>query len=202
MTNRKGPTQFDKQANLYETSGYLKILAQKRKRLIASASGEVLEVGVGVGANFPYYTDQVGHVTAMDISSEMVKRAKDRAFNYNVQASFIQTDIADLAFKPNQFDTIVSTLTVCGYADPIATLKNFRTWCREDGIILFLEHGLSRSRALAQFQKIIDPVFKKVTGCHCDRDIIQLIEQAELKIIRKESFWSDIVSLIWAKPSK
>lgn len=41
-------------------------LRDERRRTVAGASGRVLEIGVGTGANFPLYGAAVGSVTAVE----------------------------------------------------------------------------------------------------------------------------------------
>ena len=52
-----------------------------RKTMLARASGEVLELGVGTGLNLPGYdmSDKVTSLTAVDISNGMLALARDRA---------------------------------------------------------------------------------------------------------------------------
>lgn len=202
MKNKRIINKFDNQANLYEKARYNKMLSSLREKIIPSASGNVLEVGVSVGANFPYYTDDVNHLTGVDFSSEMLKHAHVAASHYQISLTLMQADIDEVLFEPHSFDTIVSTLTVCGYNDPIATLKRYRSWCKDDGLVLFLEHGLSSNAFLSFTQKAINPIFKKISGCNSNRDIPKLIEKAGFEIIQIDHVWSEIISLIWAKPIK
>jgi ubiquinone/menaquinone biosynthesis C-methylase UbiE len=162
----------------------------------------VLEVGVGVGANFPYYQKDHVHITAVDFSSEMIKSAKRYADALQLNVDFIQKDVEELDFEPNSFDCIVSTLSLCSYTNPIQIVENFNNWCKKDGKILLLEHGLSSNKLLSVTQKIIDPIFIKVSGCHCNRNITKIIQNVGLNVERKETYWKGIIQLIWAKPSK
>lgn len=202
MKNKKIIEKFDNQAKLYEKARYNKTLSRLRREIIPSASGNVLEVGVSVGANFPYYTDDVDHLTGIDFSSEMLKHAREAADHYEINPTLIHADIDEVFFEPQTFDTIVSTLTVCGYDDPNATLKKYHAWCKTDGLVLFLEHGLSSNPFLSITQKMINPVFKKIGGCNSNRDIPKLIKTAGFEIIQIKYIWSEIISLIWAKPIK
>ncbi len=118
-----------------------------------------------------------------------------------MEAELIQKDIDELDFEPDSFDCIVSTLTICSYPDPVDTLKKFNNWCRNDGNVLLMEHGLSTNPLLSFTQKVIDPLHKKITGCHCNRNIHEMIVESNLQICHTESYWSGILTLIHAKPS-
>ncbi|MCP4443880.1 MAG: class I SAM-dependent methyltransferase [Myxococcales bacterium] len=49
-----------------------------RPEVLAEAAGEVLEIGVGTGANFPYYGIAVTRLVALEPSDEMREVARRR----------------------------------------------------------------------------------------------------------------------------
>ncbi|HLR61040.1 MAG TPA: methyltransferase domain-containing protein [Lentibacillus sp.] len=200
MQKEKLIGKYDKHVKVYEGICNNRLLDRWRRPLLANAHGNVLEVGVGIGANFPYYDRKNVHVTGVDFSPEMIKSARRNASDYQIDAELLQKDVADLAFEPGSFDCIVSTLTMCGYPNPTAVLDQFNHWCRKGGTILLMEHGISSNPVLSFAQKMADPLFKKAAGCHCDRDIMKIVEDSGLNIDYKNSYWSDIIRLIWARP--
>ncbi|WP_042148808.1 class I SAM-dependent methyltransferase [Paucisalibacillus sp. EB02] len=203
MKQEKLIEKYTKQVTVYEKNRDHPTITSWRKRIIKDAYGTVLEAGVSVGANFPYYDkDKVTEITGVDFSSEMIKSAIKSAQQHHINATFITQDINSLQLAPNFYDTIVSTLTLCSYPNPIETLNQFNTWCRKDGSVLFLEHGLSTNPLLSLTQKIVDPIYKRISGCHCNRNMVKLIEESQLQIEKVERFWSGIAILIWAKPTK
>lgn len=193
--------KFDKQARLYEKKRKKQAQKKWRQKLIRSAKGKVLEVAVGAGANFPFYGPDV-KITAVDFSPEMLKKAKEAAQEYGIEAEFIQADIENLSFASDSFDTVVSTLSLCGYEDPIQVLNQFNRWCKKDGRILLMEHGISSNFVLASLQKALDPLAYRLVGCHQNRDIMHIIQSSKIVLEKTESYWTDMVHLIWAKPGK
>ncbi|WP_019155360.1 class I SAM-dependent methyltransferase [Robertmurraya massiliosenegalensis] len=202
MRKEKLIEKYDKQVKMYENNRNNPKLARWRMKLLENAYGRVLEVGVGAGANFPYYDRQNVEITGVDFSPEMIKSAKRAASIFQVNAEFIESDIDQLIMEDNAFDCIVSTLSLCSYPNPIAILNKFNHWCRKDGNILLLEHGLSSNPLLSFTQKIIDPLHQKISGCHCDRNFNLILEESNLQVKHIERYWSDIFYLIKAKPSK
>ncbi|MGP4038646.1 class I SAM-dependent methyltransferase [Gracilibacillus sp. D59] len=202
MKKEKLIKKFDKQVKMYENNRKNATLLPWRKKLIKKAYGNVLEVGVGAGANFPFYTKETVQVTGVDFSSEMIKSAKQSASNYHFHTEFLEEDVDHLTFAPNSFDCIVSTLSLCSYAKPHELMNKFNDWCREDGTVLLMEHGLSSNLFLSYTQKIIDPLHKKIAGCHCNRDIGKIVKHSDLQIKNIETYWSGILYLIWAIPNK
>ena len=49
-------------------------------------------------------------------------------------------------------------------------------------------------------QKLLNPFMLKLTGCHQDRNITDIVKKSNLKIIREERYFSGYLYLIWAKP--
>lgn len=203
MNNDKLIKKYDNHAKMYEKNQNNPTLAKWRKQLLKHAYGEVLEVGIGTGANFSFYNkNTVSSVTGVDFSFEMIKRAKNAAKHLQINTQFIQADIDELDLEHNSYDCIVSTLTLCSYPNPIETLNKFNNWCRKDGVILLLEHSISTNPFLSFGQNMINPLFKKVAGCHCNRDIHAIIEQSNLQLEHSEVYWKNIINVIRASPIK
>lgn len=151
-----------------------------RRRLLGQASGELLEVACGTGANFTHYPPGCD-VTAMDVSQEMLDRASRRAEKIGLEIDFQLMDAESLAFPDEQFETVVSTLTVCTFPDPIAALREMERVCKADGRILLLEHGRSDNRWVGRFQDVREDTHAKQLGCHWNREPLELVEQAGLR---------------------
>ncbi len=192
--------KFDKQARWYDKRRKKQAQGEWRRKLIRAAKGKVLEVAVGAGANFPFYGQEV-EITAVDFSPEMLRKAKEAAAEYRLKANFILADVESLTFPPESFDTVVSTLSLCGYEDPVRVLSLFNRWCKRDGRILLMEHGISFVFPLAWLQKALDPLAYRWVGCHQNRDIMDIIRASGILVERAEHYWAGTVHLVWAKPN-
>jgi ubiquinone/menaquinone biosynthesis C-methylase UbiE len=191
---------FDKQAIKYANRKEGQSLPQWRHKLLQDTKGDVLELAVGAGANFPFYPSGV-RVTATDFSAEMIKKAQEAAKGTRLQVDFILSDIEELEFAEHSFDTIVSTLSFCCYENPSEVLNKLHRWCKPDGQILLLEHGISSNWAIRTAQKMFDPLLYQTIGCHHTRNYPNMLKKSKLSISRMESYWFDMVKLIWAKPT-
>ncbi|MFK7696804.1 class I SAM-dependent methyltransferase [Paenibacillus sp. HJGM_3] len=201
MSQDKLIRKFDKQASIYEARRRQRTEREWREKLIRNAKGRVLEVAVGAGANFHYYPKGVD-LTAVDFSPEMLNKAKTAAAEYGIRAEFILSDIESLSFPDESFDTVVSTLSLCGYEDPSIVLEAFQRWCKRDGQILLMEHGISSNPLIGGIQTLVNPLFKKVIGCHFNRDMVKILQQSKLKIEKIEHYMLGAVHLVWATPDK
>ena len=111
-------------------------------------------------------------------------------------------DIETLHFPDHSFDTIVSTLSLCSYDDPLAVLKQLNRWCRPDGELLLMEHGISRKPVVSLLQKTLNPFLYRTIGCHHTRNIPQLLENAGITIKQMERHWLDMLCVIRARPTE
>ncbi|NOU93194.1 methyltransferase domain-containing protein [Paenibacillus sp. LMG 31456] len=199
MSKEKLIRKFDKQSKVYEIRRKQQSERKWRSALLRSAKGKVLEVAVGAGANFSFYPKDV-EVIAVDFSSEMLSKAKASAAESGIRATFLQTDIEALSFPENSFDTIVSTLSFCGYDNPVQVLKSLSFLCKPGGQILLMEHGLSSNRWIGGTQKMMEPMFKRLVGCHLDRDIMDILQQSNVHVHRMERYIFNTIHLVWASP--
>jgi ubiquinone/menaquinone biosynthesis C-methylase UbiE len=191
---------FDRQAKQYEKKRLQGSEKVWRRKLLQEVEGRVLELAVGAGANIPFYPQHVD-ITAVDFSQQMLNRAKQAGDEYELNIDFILSDIETIEFDDESFDTIISTLSLCGYEDPSRLLNQLNKWCKNSGQILLLEHGISANPVLSSIQKMIDPLAYKIAGCHQTRNILDLMEKSDLTVTKTESHWLGIVHLIWAKPT-
>jgi phosphatidylethanolamine/phosphatidyl-N-methylethanolamine N-methyltransferase len=104
-----------------------------RKTLFAMVRGEtLLEVGVGTGKNIPYYPRDM-HVTAVDFSPEMLRRAQRRAEKVQAAVTLRQMDIEALQFEAGSFDAVVSTFVFCSVPHPRYLQDDRGKTCAVDG---------------------------------------------------------------------
>lgn len=191
--------KFDRQAKKYNKRRKNDQAYKFRQRIFQDAKGKVLEVAIGSGLNFPFYSSDI-ELTGLDFSHEMLKAAQNAAKDYPFKTTLIQEDVETVDFSENSFDTIVSSASLCAYQEPVSVLNSFQKWCKPEGKILMMEHGISTNKSLAWLQKSLDPLVLKVAGCHQNRDISQIIKESDLKLIREERYLAGYLYLVWAKP--
>lgn len=90
-------------------------------------------------------------------------------------------------YPNNSFDTIVDTMGVCSFDNPVQTLQEIQRICKPNGKILLLEHG--RSQTWTGINNFLDDNKERHAmnwGCVWNRDIEAIIRQSGLEI---ESIW-------------
>lgn len=157
-------------------------LGSARQRLLADASGRVLEIGAGTGANLPHLP-RTGFdaLTLVEPSAAMRARLSARVAalrdHLPEDTRIIDGSAAALPVPDGSIDTIVSTLVLCSVPDLDAAVHELRRSLAPDGRLLLLEHvaGHGRTRRL---QRTVDPVWRVVArGCRLVRDTRSALER-------------------------
>ena len=163
---------YDRQLAKVERAG----LGEQRQRLIGSASGRVLEIGGGTGANLPHYAPGV-ELTVTEPDEPMLKRLRQRVEAEAPETEVVQAPAEALPFEDGSFDTAVSTLVLCGVDQPRA-LGELRRVLRPGGRLLFLEHVRSDDPGQARWQDRLNFLNRFVACCDCNRATLASIEAA------------------------
>lgn len=195
---------YDANASLYAlfepVAEYLG-LRRLRRRLLQKASGDVLEVAVGTGANLRYYPRGC-RITAVDISEAMLTHARREADRRDLQVDFRLMDAEQLDFPDNHFDTVASAMTVCTFIRPVAALQEMNRVCKPDGKILLLEHGRSSTGWIAKWQDRGEARHAEKTGCHWNREPLALVKESGLNPVSSRRSFFGVFHEIIARPEK
>lgn len=178
---------FDAIMKPLEISG----LSEKRKALVSSTCGDILEIGPGTGANFKFYNfDSIMSLTLLDLS--ISQKVKSYDFPQNTFVHYIDGSAEDLPFDSNSFDSVVFTLVFCSVPNPLKGLKEVYRVLKPGGKLYFMEHVLSDHRLLNGAMNKVNPLWSKVAnGCNINRDALSLIKQTNFDILEYESFWKN-----------
>ena len=169
---------YDRMSAKSEQAG----LASHRQLLLAGASGRVLEIGGGTGANLQYYGRGVEALTLTEPEEPMLKRLQRRARDEAPNATVLRAPAEDLPFEDASFDTAVSTLVLCGVDDQPRALRELRRVLRPGGRLLFIEHVRSGDADEARFQDRMNGLNRFVVGCDCNRSTLDSIRAAGFQV--------------------
>lgn len=194
--------KYDKVAPWYDLMEGVPELLGLRKlrcRLLQRASGKVLEIAVGTGKNLRCYP-KTCQIIGVDFSPAMLQIARKRADRLGLNIPFLVMDAESLAFPDQSFDTVVSSLTLCTFPDPVAALREMARVCRADGRILLLEHGRSDREWLGRWQDRRADRHAKKLGCRWNRKPLDLVHQAGLMLIAAQRTFFGIFHVLEAMP--
>jgi ubiquinone/menaquinone biosynthesis C-methylase UbiE len=161
-------------------------LREMRHGLLASASGNVLEIGGGTGANLGHYNGKIESLVVTEPEPAMLRRLQKKARAQAPLAKIMRAPAEDLPFEDDSFDIVVSTLVLCGVDDQSRSLREARRVLRPGGQLLFLEHVRSDDPALARFQDRMNWLNRLVVQCDCNRPTLAGIRAAGFAISRLE----------------
>lgn len=176
-------TMYDRITAGTEAAG----LAAHRQRLLAQATGRVLEIGAGTGANVPYYGDAVTSVTLVEPEAPMARRLSRRAAGSRRLLDIVEARAERLPLPDASVDTVVSTLVLCTVADQARALAEVRRVLAPGGRLLFLEHVRSDDPRLARWQDRLNRLNRIVAhGCNCNRATLEAIRAAGFSVAALE----------------
>jgi ubiquinone/menaquinone biosynthesis C-methylase UbiE len=174
---------YDRMLGKTERAG----LGEHRRALLAEATGDVLEIGGGTGANLQYYGDTVRSLTIVEPEKPMLRRLEQHIEQSGRQAKALRAPAEDLPFNDASFDAIVSTLVLCTVDDVPRALRELCRVLRPGGKLLFIEHVRSDDEKLARTQDRMLPINVRIGhGCHPNRRTLDSIRDAGFEITSLE----------------
>ncbi len=165
-----------------------KQLVPFRERVIGAAEGRVLEIGVGSGMNLPFYRQPVREVLALEPAPRLVTMARSASQGTSTPVSFVEASAEAIPFDKHSVDTVVTTWTLCSISRAATALAEMRRVLRPGGKLLFVEHGLAPDESVLWWQDRLTPAWRYISGgCHLNRPIRSMIEEAGFRIDRIET---------------
>jgi ubiquinone/menaquinone biosynthesis C-methylase UbiE len=175
-------------------------LRRMRTRLVPHARGRVLEIGVGTGANMPYYAPSVC-LLAIDESPDMLAVAARRAAALDRCVYLSQANAEHLAFPADYFDTVIASLVLCSVVDQRRSLSELRrVLCKPGGQLLLIEHMRPHLHPLAWLVDLANvPWFAFNGRCRLNRETEQAIVEAGFRVDWVEAKLGGFLRLIAAE---
>jgi len=170
-----------------------------RQELLLPVSGKVLEVGIGAGANLPFYPEGI-ELTGIDFSPNMLKYAELRAHELQREVALLEMDAQQMQFEDNTFDFAVATCVFCSVPDPVAGMKEMLRVCKPAGTILLLEHMRSENPFVGKIMDLVNPLTVRLTGANINRKTLDNIARAGLRLEKNEQLLSSIVRRLTLRP--
>lgn len=149
-----------------------------RRRVIPWATGKVLEIGCGTGANFEMYRG-IESLTAIEPDPHMRVRAERAAETVDFPVSIHAQSGAALDFEDESFDTVVASFVLCTIPDPERAAKEMFRVLRPEGMLVFAEHVCAAGRGTHALQHRMTPLWSRLAGgCRLDNDAVRQLHDA------------------------
>jgi ubiquinone/menaquinone biosynthesis C-methylase UbiE len=172
-------------------------VSKQRKEILHKAEGKILEVGVGTGSSLKDYPPGK-RILAVDISQEMLRRAREKVKNYSGTVELRREDAQSLPFEDETFDTVFSSLVFCSVQDPVKGLTELRRVLKKGGQLLMLEHVRSRDETLGNLMDKLNPFVAKYGVDNINRDTVENLRKAGFKVLQEKNLVYDVVKAIVA----
>jgi ubiquinone/menaquinone biosynthesis C-methylase UbiE len=128
----------------------------------------------------------VESLTVTEPEPAMLKRLERKAREQSSQATVLRAPAEDLPFEDASFDTVVSTLVLCGVDDQPRVVRELRRVLRPGGRLIFMEHVRSDDPRGAKMQDRMDPINRFVMCCYCNRRTLDTIRSAGFEVTELE----------------
>lgn len=112
----------------------------------------VLDAGCGTGLLFAYVADEAQATVGLDISRNILLRAKERARNFE-NAHLILADADNLPLKEGVFRVLFAVTLLQNMPDPPKTLGEMKQVTRDNGFMIIT--GLKKKFSLEVFEGLL-----------------------------------------------
>lgn len=159
-------------------------IEKQRSKVVPSAYGKVLEIGMGSGLNLKHYdASKVDMIWGLEPSEGMRRKAQTNLQQSDIEVEWLDLPSETIPLEDNSADTVVLTYTLCTIGDTDKALAEMRRVLKPDGQLVFSEHGESPDENVKKWQRRINPVWKKMAGgCNLNRRIPELISAAGFEL--------------------
>ena len=141
----------------------------------------VLDLGVGTGLSLPLYPRHV-QVTGVDLSNSMLREAQKKVRQEGLDhVTLLEMDAGQLAFADDAFDVVIAAFVISVVPDPIQVIAEIKRVSKPDGKIVIINHFQSQNKLIAQVEKWLSPLCKKI-GWRSDLALEYLVHYAGLSV--------------------
>jgi ubiquinone/menaquinone biosynthesis C-methylase UbiE len=172
-------------------------LRRRRRALLSTARGRVVEIGAGTGLNATLYPDGITELILTEPDAAMRDKLARRLHRWRHGARIVDAPAECLPLADGSVDTVVSTLVLCTVPDPEQTLNEIARVLRPGGQLLFIEHVRSSSRLLAAWQDyLFEPWRRFACGCCCNRPTADLMRACGFDVTTDDAVWRGMPAIV------
>jgi ubiquinone/menaquinone biosynthesis C-methylase UbiE len=190
--------KWNRSAGTYDLfgAGAEKRWAAAKLEFFAPMRGKVLFLAAGTGVDFQFFPPGL-EVVAIDISPQMLERARPRAAAYPGRIELREMDVHDLDYPDNTFDQVFTACTFCSVPDPVNGLRRLHRALQPGGELRMFEHTGSRWFPFGLMLTLMTPLTRR-SGPELNRPTVANVQKAGFTIREVRNLYLDIVKTIAA----
>lgn len=153
-----------------------KSFSDGRRWCMSQVQGVVLEIGFGAGANLSYYSpEKVSKIIAVEPNNNLLAISEHRK---DIPVEIFCGYADNIPYVTESIDTVVITWTLCSIDDAQPVVREIHRLLKPNGKIVFIEHGKSKKKILANIQSLFSPLWSRcMGGCKLDKSYWGLFEK-------------------------
>ncbi|MCA9311437.1 MAG: class I SAM-dependent methyltransferase [Phycisphaerales bacterium] len=169
---------------------YERFMAERKAALLSDLEGQVVEIGVGTGANLRYLNRERVEWIGVEPSLPMRRRAEAERQRRGVRGCVAHGTAEDTGLDDACADVVVSTLVLCSVEDVPGALREAQRILRPGGRMVFIEHVAAPPGTwLRRVQNGAAPFWRWFAdGCRCNALTLPHLEAAGFASLEMESF--------------
>ena len=189
--------KWDRAAVRYDlfSAGAEKRWAEAKRDFFAPMRGKILFLAAGTGLDFQFFPPNQD-IVAIDISPEMIERARPRAAAYQGRTELRLLDVHELDAEET-FDQVFTACTFCSVPDPVNGLRRLHRALKPGGELRMFEHTGSRWFPCSAMLHLMTPI-SRLSGPELNRPTVANVAKAGFAIREVNNLYLDIVKTITA----
>ena len=161
----------------------------------------VIDIGTGPGFMAAAFADMGMEVTATDLCSEMIAKAKKNFESLGLKGEFVVTEADELPFDDDSFDMLVCRNVTWALPNPEKTLKTWKRVLRHGGLLFYTDGNYYnyffddeirklKERCSKEYEKDHEP--EKLPGTPGFNLCDETAKELPLSPLKRPEEWDDI----------
>jgi len=195
---------YDRMMDLLFLGTYPRFIAEVIAKMGIQPGDEILDLGSGTGRNARLMLDRVGstgHIIGVDISPQMLHRARRRCECYP-QISFVEQRIEQLLPFTEEFDKIFISFVLHGFEDEDKRriIANARNALKQNGSLWILDYNeFDLEKVYWPLQWLFRHLECELATEFLQLDLAQMVAEGGLKPFVSHKFLRGYVRLLGAQ---
>jgi len=175
-------------------------IRELRKHIVLLASGIVLEVGVGSGANLAHYDPtRVSLLYALEPNAGMLRLAEMERRRTDLTVQFLDLSGDRIPLEDGSVDTVVTTFTLCTIPAVAEAIRGMARVLKPGGRLIFLEPSAAPDPRVRRWQQRWEPIHHWVfEGLLLTRDIPALIASGGFRVEQSQALYLSRFAKAWS----